>query len=156
MNLNRNIIFRKSNWFGEEKVLFYSHELVNKKGGRPSAGGSHMSGVWGREKLRQAFPPQNLRRGCFEPVTWWLSETALTTALGLPFPYMICKRKLSDCLLSYFARNVTGSSQKQEVTHTTRSHPRCQSPNSKQPCIKVWVHARQPAALSHLRHSGNS
>jgi len=26
--------------------------------GRPSAGGSHMSGVWGREKPRQAFPPQ--------------------------------------------------------------------------------------------------
>jgi len=26
--------------------------------GRPGAGGSHMSGVWGREKPRQAFPPQ--------------------------------------------------------------------------------------------------
>jgi hypothetical protein len=71
-------------------------------------------------------------------------------------PYMICKRKLSDCLPSYFACNVTGSSQEQEVSHTTRSHPWCQSPNSKQSCIKVWVHARQPAALSHLRHSGNS
>jgi len=25
---------------------------------RPSRRGSHMSGVWGREKPRQAFPPQ--------------------------------------------------------------------------------------------------
>ena len=54
--------------------------------GRPSAGGSHMSGVWGREKPRQAFPPQNLRRGCFEPTTWWLSETALTAAPGPALP----------------------------------------------------------------------
>jgi len=30
----------------------------NKIKGRPSAGGSHMSGVWGREKPRQAFPLQ--------------------------------------------------------------------------------------------------
>ena len=56
-----------------------------QKGGRPSAGCSHMSGVWGRDKPRQVFPPQNPRRGFFEPTTWWLSETALTTAPGLPF-----------------------------------------------------------------------
>ena len=54
-----------------------------------------MSGVWGRDKSRQAFPPQNLRRGCFEPTIWWLSETALTTAPVLPFYlhvviYIIC------------------------------------------------------------------
>ena len=61
---------------------FISRALTNTKRGRPSAAGSHMSGVYGREKPRQAFPPQNLRRGCFEPATWWLSETALTTAPG--------------------------------------------------------------------------
>ena len=66
-----------------------SQRYALKKKGRPSAGGSHMSGVWGREKLRQAFPLQNLRRGCFEPTTWWLSETALTTASGLPFKELL-------------------------------------------------------------------
>jgi len=29
----------------------------NLKGGRPGAGGSHMSGVWGREKPRLSLPP---------------------------------------------------------------------------------------------------
>ena len=53
-----------------------SSSYLSCQKGRPSAGGSHMSGVWGREKPRQAFPPQNLRRGCFEPVTWWLSESS--------------------------------------------------------------------------------
>ena len=63
----------------KSSMIFYC------KKGKPSARGSRMSGVWGRDKPRQAFPPQNLRRGCFEPTTWWLSETALTTAPGLPF-----------------------------------------------------------------------
>jgi len=30
--------------------------MTIKKKGRPSAGGSHMSGVWERKKPRQAFP----------------------------------------------------------------------------------------------------
>jgi len=38
-----------------------------------------MSGVWGREKLRQAFPPPPAKSA------ERLSETALTTAPGLPF-----------------------------------------------------------------------
>jgi hypothetical protein len=38
---------------------------------------------WERDKPKQAFPPQNLRKGCFKPTTW--CETALTTAPGLPF-----------------------------------------------------------------------
>jgi hypothetical protein len=37
--------------------------------GRPNAGGTHMSGVSGRDKLGQAMSPQ-MRRGCFEPATW--------------------------------------------------------------------------------------
>jgi hypothetical protein len=71
----------------ELKLMFYNMLIITclLKRGRPSAGGSHVSGVWGRDKPRQAFPPQNLRRCCFEPTTWWLSETALTTAPGLPF-----------------------------------------------------------------------
>jgi len=41
-------------------LVYYIYEgkrvsIIEK--GRPSAGGSHMSGVWGREKPRQAFPP---------------------------------------------------------------------------------------------------
>ena len=52
-------------------LSLFVEQLSLKKGqGSPSAGGSHMSGVWGREKPRQAFPPQNLQRGCFEPATW--------------------------------------------------------------------------------------
>jgi len=39
----------------------------------------------GNGKTEASLPPQNLQRGCFEPTTWWLSETALTTAPGLPF-----------------------------------------------------------------------
>jgi len=35
-----------------------SQPTIFDQTGRPSAGGSHMSGVWGREKPRQAFPPQ--------------------------------------------------------------------------------------------------
>jgi len=35
--------------------------------GRPSARGSHMSGVWGREKPRQAFPPQICREAASNP-----------------------------------------------------------------------------------------
>ena len=38
-----------------------------KKGGRPSAGGSHMSGVWGREKPRQAFPRKIYRDAASNP-----------------------------------------------------------------------------------------
>ena len=58
---------------------------IHEGKGRLSAGGSHMSGAWGRKKPRQAFPPANLQRGCFEPTIWGLSEIALTTASGLPF-----------------------------------------------------------------------
>jgi len=39
------------------KICFTYQRIFYKKG-RPSARGSHMSGVWGREKPRQAFPPQ--------------------------------------------------------------------------------------------------
>jgi hypothetical protein len=52
------------------KIKNRTVEGIIKKKGRPSARGSHMSGVWGREKPRQAFPLQNLQRGCFEPTTW--------------------------------------------------------------------------------------
>lgn len=52
--------------------------------GRHSARGSHICGVWGRDKPRQAFPLQ-IWRGCFDLVIWWLSGIALTTAAGLPF-----------------------------------------------------------------------
>jgi len=36
--------------------------LQHVKKGRPSAGGSHMSGVWGREKSRQASPAKSAER----------------------------------------------------------------------------------------------
>jgi len=64
-----------------------------------------MSGVWGRENPSQAFSPQNLRRGCFEPTAWWLSETALTTAPGLTqctFKDKMKKRGHTSALLSAF------------------------------------------------------
>ena len=53
--------------------------ILHMQTGRPSARGSHMSGVWGREKPRQAFPPQNLRRGfesCVDDASY-LSSTHL-------------------------------------------------------------------------------
>jgi len=36
-------------------MLIFSE--LRKKKSRPSAGGSHMSGVWGREKPRQSLLP---------------------------------------------------------------------------------------------------
>jgi hypothetical protein len=63
------------------RIMFKEKVTLLLKG-RLSTGGSHMSEIWGRKKPRQAFPPQNLRRGCFEPTAWWLSETTLTAAPG--------------------------------------------------------------------------
>ena len=90
----RQCISKPRIWISYILCIEQSYAYPMLKKGRPSAGGSHMSGVWGRDKPRQAFPSQNLRRGYFEPTTWWLSETALTTAPGLPFyayPMLIWK-----------------------------------------------------------------
>ena len=73
--MNLRYLLPNVHWEAQMKWAHYDlYHITKVKKGRPSAGGSHMSGVWGREKPRQAFPLQNLRRGCFEPVTWWLSE----------------------------------------------------------------------------------
>jgi len=81
--------------------LFRTHDLVTHwdsfhhctrpalPKGRPSAGGSHMSVVWGREKPRQASSVKSTERllqtrdlvtqwDSSHHYTWWLSETALT------------------------------------------------------------------------------
>lgn len=41
-------------------------------------------GLWERDKPRKAFPltPQ-MQRGCFESMTWWFSERALTTTFDI-------------------------------------------------------------------------
>ena len=44
-------------WLCIAIVLSAPPMFLHTKRGRPSAGGSLMSGVWGREKPRQAFPP---------------------------------------------------------------------------------------------------
>ncbi|PWZ23338.1 hypothetical protein Zm00014a_021362 [Zea mays] len=45
-----------------------------------------MSGTWVRNKLRQASPPPQMRRGCFEPQPGdSMSQTTLTNTPGLPF-----------------------------------------------------------------------
>jgi len=43
-------------------VIIRKNGYLSKQWGRPSAGGSHMSGVWGREKPRQASPRKSAER----------------------------------------------------------------------------------------------
>jgi hypothetical protein len=54
------------------------------KRGKPSVGGFHISGVHGRDKLKQAFSRQ-MRRGWFESVTQWDSTHNHTSPPALLF-----------------------------------------------------------------------
>ena len=59
-----------------------SWQCFVKKRDKPSAGGSHMSGVWGRNNRGKPYPCI-LQRGCVGPMTFGSVGSLLTTAPGL-------------------------------------------------------------------------
>ena len=64
-------------------AFFSSRIVIHSKKDRPSAGSSHVSGVWGRNNQGKPFPC--MQRGWLEPRTFWLSGVTLTTAPSLSF-----------------------------------------------------------------------
>lgn len=69
-------------WYAESDYKIpWNVPFIFSKKSRPR--GSHVSGVYRRDKVRQPFLSQ-MGRGYFEPMTW-LSEAALTTAVHVPF-----------------------------------------------------------------------
>jgi len=63
-------------------AFFSSRIVIHSKKDRPSAGSSHVSGVWGRNNQGKLFPVELINRVLFlpwTPLTWELS------ALGLSF-----------------------------------------------------------------------
>jgi hypothetical protein len=74
--------------FMPEKLLYHL-----RKKGRPSAGGSHVSGVWRREKINS-----------HDLVTQW---DTFTTAPSLPFPYHLWKvHKIYNPLKKYMRYSI--------------------------------------------------
>jgi hypothetical protein len=52
---------------GKDLISYSNEQLFHLSLDRPSAGGSHMSGIWGRDKPRQAFCLQMWREAALKP-----------------------------------------------------------------------------------------